>query len=93
MQSLILSEAGDDLEVVISAEAMRGQPEQVLLIVEVRIPSRGGWPNLGGSSVVLHRGERSVETQLTDAFGKAIFSGISYEELDQLNFEINPFRL
>jgi hypothetical protein len=91
VKSLVLSETGDDLEVVISAEAVLGLAEQVMLVVEVRIPSRGGWPNLAGSSVTLHRGDL-IETQVTDAFGKAVFSNISPDELELLNFEISPLR-
>lgn len=92
MEPLVLSEAGDDLEVIISAEAMHGQADQVTLVVEVRVPSRGGWPNLAGSSVTLHRGDALVETQVTDASGKAVFDNLSPDELELLNFEISPAR-
>jgi hypothetical protein len=91
MQPLVLSETGDDLEVVISAEAVHGQANQVMLVVEVRIPSRGGWPNLAGSSVTLQRADL-VETQITDAFGKVVFNNLSPDELEQINFEISPLR-
>ena len=85
-----LKEAGEDLEVTITAEERRDDPARCTVIVEVNIPSRGGWPNLGGTEVKLKRGEQELETQWTDAFGKAVFEGIDTDDLGHLVFEITP---
>jgi hypothetical protein len=85
-----LKEAIEDLEVTITAEERRDDPAQCTVIVEVNVPSRGGWPNLAGTQVTLRRGEQELETQLTDAFGKAVFEDIRTEDLANLVFEITP---
>ncbi len=87
---LSLREAIEDLEVSITAEEVRDDPTRCIVIVEVNIPSRGGWPNLAGTEVTLKRGEQKLETQQTDAFGKAVFEGIPTEDLAHLVFEIAP---
>ena len=87
---LSLREAIEDLEVTITAEETRGDPVRCTVIVEVNIPSRGGWPNLADTEVALKRDERELETQLTDAFGKAVFEGIATDDLPHLVFEITP---
>ena len=61
-----------------------------MVIVEVSIPSRGGWPNLADTNVTLKRDDLELETQLTDAFGKAVFEGICTDDLAHLVFEIKP---
>ena len=85
-----LKEAGEDLEVTITAEERRDDPARCTVIVGVNIPSRGGWPNLGGTEVRLKRGEQELETQWTDAFGQAVFEGIDTDDLSHLVFEITP---
>lgn len=85
-----LKEIVDDLEVKISAEETREDATHCTVIVEVNIPSRGGWPHLADTEVTIKRGERDLETQFTDAFGKAVFKGIASEDLAHLVFEINP---
>jgi glutaredoxin len=87
---LSLKEAVEDLEVTITAEERREDPTRCTVVVEVNVPSRGGWPNLAGAKVTLKRGELELETQLTDAFGKAVFEGIGTEDLAYLVFEITP---
>lgn len=87
---LSLKEAVEDLEVTITAEETRGDPARCTVIVQVDIPSRGGWPNLADTEVTLKRDERELETQLTDAFGKAVFEGIATDDLPHLVFEITP---
>lgn len=78
----------EDLNVHITAEPGRGDPQRLLVAVEVDIPTRGGWPNLAGSLVTLRRGSEVVEEQETDAFGKAVFEGVPAEDLADLVFEI-----
>lgn len=85
-----LKEAGEDLEVTITAEERRDDPTRCTVIVEANVPSRGGWPHLGGTKVTLRRGEQELGTQLTDAFGKAVFEGIPIDDLGHLVFEIAP---
>lgn len=87
---LSLKEAVEDLEVTITAEEEREDPTCCTVIVEVNIPSRGGWPNLAGTRVTLKRGAEELETQWTDAFGKAVFEGIPTNDLPRLVFEIVP---
>lgn len=87
---LSLKEAVKDLEVTITAEETRDDPTRCTVIVEVNIPSRGGWPNLADTEVVLKRDERELETQRTDAFGEAVFEAIATDDLAHLVFEITP---
>jgi glutaredoxin len=87
---LSLKEAVRDLEVSITAEEMRGDATQCTIVVEVNIPSRGGWPNLADTEVTVKRGELQLDTQLTDAFGKAVFEGMATDDLARLVFEIKP---
>ena len=84
-----LTDQIDDLNVRISVEPSRRDPQRTSVEVEVDIPSRGGWPNLAGSTVTLRRGaEQLLEEQETDAFGKASFEDVSAEDLPLLVFEI-----
>jgi hypothetical protein len=87
---LSLKEAVEDLEVAITAEETRDDPSRCIVIVEVNIPSRGGWPHLADTEVVLKRDKRELETQRTDAFGEAVFEGIATNDLAHLVFEITP---
>jgi glutaredoxin len=79
-----------DMEVSITAEEMKKNTTLCAIIVEVNIPSRGGWPHLAGTEVIIRRGEMQLSTQLTDAFGKAIFKDIATGDLARLTFEIKP---
>ncbi|MDY7075796.1 MAG: hypothetical protein SXV54_02620 [Chloroflexota bacterium] len=85
-----LKEAVDDLEVTVTAEEMRADPTRCTVIVEANIPSQGGWPHLGDTEVTLKRDKQKLETQWTDAFGKAVFEGIATSDLAHLVFEITP---
>src|SRR5262245_18398289 len=69
MFRLRVPDAVPDLEVTIAAEYARGDSTHCALSVEVVAPSRGGWPNLAGSEVVLKRRNEVLATQVTDAFG------------------------
>ena len=81
----------DDLDVRISAEAQRRDPQLLTLEVAVDIPSRGGWPHLAGSVVTLRRGADLIDEQETDAFGKAVFDNVPTADLPLILFEITPF--
>jgi hypothetical protein len=87
---LSIKEAVKDLEVAITAEEAREELGSCTIIVEVNIPSRGGWPNLANTEVTIKRGKMELETQLTDAFGQAVFDGIATGDLAHLVFEIKP---
>jgi hypothetical protein len=80
----------DDLEVTISVAPRSADADQADVIVEVLIPSLQGWPNLEGSTVTLSILGRPSTRQVTDAFGKAVFSGIRREDLPRAVFEIQP---
>lgn len=86
---LSLKEA-KDLEVTVTVEEQQDDPVHCTIIIEVNIPSKEGWPNLAGSKVVLKRGQELLETQWTDAFGKAIFERVRTKDLPHLVFEITP---
>lgn len=87
---LELAEGLEDLRVNIRAEPQPRQPERVDLAVSVDIPSRGGWPNLAGSTVMLRRGDDVLDEQETDAFGKVVFEDVAVDDLPALAFEIAP---
>lgn len=96
LQATTLKSVGDDLfqlvspamapdmAVTISARAKRRQPDRYVIGIDVQIPSRGGWPNLGGSSVTLLVDGQAVETRETDAFGKVLFDGVGHADLAQV---------
>jgi hypothetical protein len=84
-----LKEAVEDLEVTITAKEMRDDPALSAVAVVVGVPSRGGWPNLVDIEVTVKGGGLEPKTQLTDAFGEAIFEGIATESLTHLVFEID----
>ncbi len=84
-------EAEIDLEVSFTIEPEGAHPDTCTIGVEVNIPSKGGWPNLANSEVLLTRGDM-VNRETTDAFGQAHFDGIPTKELGALLFEIIPAR-
>jgi hypothetical protein len=87
---LSLVGAGQDLEVTITAEPKRDDSTACTLIVEVNIPSRGGWPHLANTEVMLKRNDTTLAARVTDAFGKAIFEEIALDELPLFAFELTP---
>jgi hypothetical protein len=78
----------EDQDVIISVEPARGEPARWTVIVQVDIPSRGGWPNLGGTLVTLGRGAATLGSQATDDFGTAVFERIATDDLGRLVFVI-----
>jgi len=80
----------EGMEVSITAEEMEKDAALCTIVVEVNIPSRGGWPHLADTEVTIRRGEMHLDTQLTDAFGKVVFKGIATGDLARLTFEIQP---
>jgi predicted SprT family Zn-dependent metalloprotease len=87
-----MKEAVEDTEVTITAEETRDDPTRCMVTVRVNIPSRGGWPNLAGTEVILKRDELQLDTQTADAYGEAVFEGIATDDLAHLVFEIVPHR-
>lgn len=80
----------DDLAVTLAAREMRRKPESCAITVTAEIPSRGGWPNLGETEITLTLDDQESETQYTDAFGKAVFSGIDKGKLAGLSVTVKP---
>jgi hypothetical protein len=87
---LALQEGIEDLEVTVTATVKRSDPNHCTVTIEVNIPSRGGWPNLANTEVVLKRDDSIVATHITDAFGKTVFEKVATDELAKLSFEITP---
>lgn len=90
LYQITVSDADPNLIVTITAEQMAALPTHCLISVNVDIPSRGGWPNLAGSEVVLRYAEQILATQQTDAFGKVVFEDLEIDQLPGLLFEIMP---
>lgn len=82
--------AVDDLDVRISAEPVRNNPDRYDVEVEVDIPSRGGWPNLAGSVVALLVQSQEFDRQETDAFGKALFEDVPADALAGVAIVVEP---
>ncbi len=80
----------DDMEVQIQAKEIKDDATACQIKVQVNIPSRGGWPNLGKISVALRQGEQDLGTRLTNAFGIVTFPPVELKALDYLVFEIVP---
>lgn len=81
-----------DLNAVVRVIPSRADAALVAVAVEVDVPSRDGWPNLGGIGVRLLRGEEEIERQETDAFGHAVFARVAAGELAGLSLEIDAQR-
>ena len=78
----------EDEDITITLELERGEPTRCTVIVQVDIPSRGGWPNLGGTLVTLRRGAVTLGSQATDDLGNAVFKRVASDDLAQLVFVI-----
>jgi hypothetical protein len=89
---MVLKEEIEDFEAVIIVDMSRKDTTHCTITVEVNIPSRGGWPNLADTEVKLKQNELILATQLTNAYGRAVFKEITIAELTKLNFEIIPSR-
>jgi hypothetical protein len=77
-----------DRDITIAIEPATGDPARCIVTVKVDIPSRGGWPNLRGTRVAIRRGDATIDSKTTDAFGKALFEGIAAADLPHLSFVI-----
>lgn len=88
--SLQSPEIAADLNITIAAHTKRRDPEQCTLTVTADIPSRGGWPNLGGTAITLLLDAEKVATEVTDAFGTVIFDGIACTALAQAQVLVQP---
>lgn len=80
----------DDLQVTISAQTMRQNRDKCKLTVIADIPSRGGWPNLGGTIVTILFDNGNAQTHRTDAFGKVHFEEIVCSAFSQLQIVVAP---
>lgn len=80
----------EDLEVAISAKHTGGKSEYCNIVVNVNIPSRGGWPFLAESQVQLSGQAVQSEWRETDAFGEAVFEFIKKTDVPHLIIEVNP---
>ena len=78
----------EDEDVTITIEPARGESARCTVIVQVDIPSRGGWPNLGGTLVILRRGAVTLGSQMTDDLGNAVFERVAADGLAELVFVI-----
>jgi hypothetical protein len=78
----------EDQDVTITVEPMHNQPAHCTVVVRVDIPSRGGWPNLGGTLVTLRRGAVTLGSRATDDLGNAVFERVATDDLAQLAFVI-----
>lgn len=87
---LALESVVEDLNIQVSIQPERQGANSYTLIVETDIPSRGGWPNLTNTQVVLKLDNAVIQTRLTDAFGKAVFDPLADVQLAQLQVEVMP---
>lgn len=82
------TDLGADLTVTLAVNTPRRQPEACIVNVTADIPSRGGWPNLGGITVKLALDDVTIATGTTDAFGKVAFAGIARTDLSRLQITV-----
>lgn len=87
---LILGGAPENLEVTVTVDERPDHPAICKLLVEVRIPSRGGWPNLAGSEVRGAMPGREELVRITDAFGRVVFTPLTRDEIAALTLTIVP---
>lgn len=86
-----IDDAVPDLTIQIAVEGRRDSDTRMLLVT-VDVPSRGGWPNLGGSEVTLLRDGVVTDRQLTDMFGTVVFTGLSTHEFERYNLAVRAVR-
>lgn len=79
-----------DLNLRLTIEREQPVGDQCQVIVEAEIPSRGGWPNLADTIVNLKQADTVVQSHLTDAFGRAVFSAVAISQLPMLQVEVIP---
>lgn len=89
LAEVTIGDALPDLALRITVEG-RLDADRRHLLVSVEIPSRGGWPNLGGSEIVLLKGEQMVARATTDAFGSAAFTNLAAGEIEQHTLMVRP---
>ena len=77
-----------DTNISVTIEPPGSDPARCTVVARVEIPSRGGWPNLGDTLVVLQRADTEIARQFTDAFGSAVFERVAVADLEQLVFVI-----
>lgn len=85
----------DDMNISMTAKSSRQNPERCSLSIGVDIPSRDGWPHLGGIEVMLKESGESMNTvavQKTDAHGTVIFKELERSQLPDLLVQIDESR-
>ncbi len=87
---LAFQDPAGELTVTLTLEARADAPELYTLTAEVRIASRGGWPNLAGSELRATLPGRAEEVRVTDAFGRASITPLTRDELAVLVLTIVP---
>jgi anti-sigma factor RsiW len=88
--ALNLVDAVEDLEVAITTQPLSEAPERCRMSIQVSIPSRGGWPNLAGTTISLQRDQQELATRTTDPFGIVVFSELAITDLPHLQVTILP---
>jgi len=82
----------DDLNVSLSAKSSHQDPEICSLSVDIGIPSRDGWPHLGGIEIMLKENVDDINAlavQKTDAHGIAVFKQIERSKLPDIVVQID----
>lgn len=77
-------------EVILTLDADAGDPATYSLGVAVRIPGRGGWPNLAGTTVRASIPGRAELVRLTDAFGSVVITPLTLDEIASITLTIVP---
>lgn len=79
-----------DLNVNIAFKHRSDESEFCNVVVNVDVPSRGGWPNLADSQVLLSGYDGADRSGVTDPFGEVLFEGVKKSVVPQLAFAITP---
>lgn len=87
---LTLGGAPENLEATVTINERADDPASCTLLVEVRIPSRGGWPNLAGSEVRVAIPGCDELIRITDAFGRVAITPLTRDEIAALTMTIVP---
>jgi hypothetical protein len=90
IRRLEIEDSGEDLAVKVDIQQMPNDPTQCIISVDAQIPSRGGWPNLGGTQVTLKRHAQELKIAETNPFGEVVFEGIDVEDLPNLAIVVKP---
>jgi len=90
LYKFVLTEALEGLEMTLSAERSRNDPDRCDVVVLVDVSEGKEERSLAGIEVHLKQGEQERDTQWTNGLGEAVFENISVDTLGDLVFEITP---